>query len=93
MNIPKTISRWPLYLGIAGMVIVLLSVWFANDLATQLATIERQQIHLASQAMERLSKSLENTQELKDRDFTLEMEALETFRSLPSITTSSSSYR
>ena len=88
MNLPKTISRWPLYLGIAGMVIVLMSVWFANDLATQLATIERQQIQLASQAMERLNESLENTQELKNRDFTLEMEALETFRSLPSITTS-----
>ncbi len=54
MSILNTSSRWPLYLAIAGLVIVLASVWYTNRLASQLAEIERKNVSLYMQALQRL---------------------------------------
>ena len=84
MDILKTSTRWPLYLGVAGLVIVLVSVWYANDLATQLAEIESRQLNLAGKAMERVNQISDD-----NADASLELEILETFQTMPSISVSS----
>lgn len=54
MNILKTSSRWPLYLAIIGLMIVVASVWYTNDLANKLAEIEKKNVSLYTQALQRL---------------------------------------
>lgn len=71
MNILKAPSRWPLYLGIAGLAIVLVSLWYTNNLATQLSEIEQRQLSLTEQAYERLADLSD-----LDADFTLENDIL-----------------
>ena len=39
MMLPTT-SRWPIYMSVVGLVIVVASVWYANRLANQLSVIE-----------------------------------------------------
>ncbi|NJC27239.1 sensor histidine kinase [Neolewinella antarctica] len=89
MDILKTPSRWPLYLGIAGLAIVLISVWYTNQLATQLAEIEERQIMLSGQALERINSL--GIDESISRDVTLENELLAVLRTVPSVLVSAGS--
>lgn len=54
MSILNTSSRWPLYLALAGLIIVSASVWYTNRLATQLADIERKNQGRYMQSLQRL---------------------------------------
>ncbi|MEM9928434.1 MAG: two-component sensor histidine kinase, partial [Bacteroidota bacterium] len=55
MSILKTSSRWPLYLAVAGLIIVSASVWYTNRLASQLAEIERKNVSLYMLSLQRLN--------------------------------------
>ena len=41
-----TTSRWPVYLSVVGLVIVVASVWYTNRLANQLSVIEENYVRL-----------------------------------------------
>lgn len=56
MSILPTSSRWPLYLAIAGLVVVSASVWYTNVLANKLAEIEKKNVSLYSQVLMRLQE-------------------------------------
>ena len=55
MSILKTSSRWPLYLAIAGLVVVIASVLYTNYLARELAENEEKYVQLYRTAVERIS--------------------------------------
>lgn len=82
MDILKTASRWPLYLGIAGLGIVLISMWYTNRLATQLSEIEKDRLRLTAGAFETIGQ-LDNL----DQDVTLAFDLIETTETLPAILT------
>ncbi len=50
MLLPST-TRWPLYLSITGMVIVIASVWYTNRLANQLSVIEENYVRFYEASM------------------------------------------
>ena len=50
MPLPTT-SRWPLYLSVAGLVIVVASVWYTNRLANQLSVIEENYVRFYEASM------------------------------------------
>jgi len=56
MSILNTPSRWPLYLALAGLAIVLSSVWYTNYLANELAKVEEKFGNLAEKATEELAE-------------------------------------
>ena len=80
MSILKASTRWPLYLGIAGIAVVLITMWYTNRLATQLAEIEQRQIRLTGQAYERIADLTD-----LDSDITLETELTSAMESIPAI--------
>jgi glycine cleavage system protein P-like pyridoxal-binding family len=58
MSILKTSSRWPLYLAIAGLVVVVIfSVVYTNYLARKLADNEAKYVELYRTAVERVSNT------------------------------------
>lgn len=67
------------------MVVVLFSVWFANDLATQLAGIEAKQLRLVEQAVSRISETTTIATGGSEDDFSMETEILETLETVPVI--------
>ncbi|OAV43038.1 PAS domain-containing sensor histidine kinase [Lewinella sp. 4G2] len=82
MSLLKTSTRWPLYLGIAGMVVVLVSVWYTNNLATQLSEIEHRQLRMANTATERLNLlTLDDTGD----DVSMELDILDAMETVPTI--------
>lgn len=85
MNIFQATSRWSLYLAIVGLVIVISSVWYTNNLAAQLATTEQNYANLFGLAIEDLNKI--DTEEDLQRDFTLQSEILDRMETVPRILT------
>ncbi len=77
-----TSSKWPIYLSLAGLMIVMLTLWYTNRLAGQLAEIERKQLRLLEPALERISR-LDNLD--SEDDFSMETEILEATETVPSI--------
>ncbi len=70
MDIYYQKSRWKLYLGIAGVVIVLISLFYTNYLTGKLAAEERNKVELYVAAQEELNK--ETNEECEAcRDFTI----------------------
>jgi hypothetical protein len=85
MSILPTSSRWPLYLAITGLVIVLASVWYTNYLAGQLAKVEEHYVDLSKQATEELAKLV--TEEDLDEDVTVYTGILQQMETVPRIST------
>lgn len=85
MSILNTSSRWPLYLAIAGLTIVLASVWYTNRLASQLAKVERNYINLTEKATEELAEL--TTEEDFQEDVTLFTDILQQMETVPRIVT------
>lgn len=54
MNLFGTSSRWPFYLGIIGLIIVVTSVYYTNNLATQIAKVEENYVRLFRVSMENI---------------------------------------
>jgi len=84
MSILPSSSRWPLYLAVAGLVIVITSVWYTNRLATQLAEIERSYVELYGEAMERVA-NIENFAEQKGDDVSTEQAIIDRMKTVPRI--------
>ncbi|MEO0734526.1 MAG: HAMP domain-containing sensor histidine kinase, partial [Bacteroidota bacterium] len=78
----NTSSRWPIYLALAGLLIVTISFGYTNLLASQLEEIEENNVQLYIQAMERVGK-LDN---LLD-DVSTETEIIQTMETVPRILT------
>ena len=55
MDIYKRKSGWKIYLGIAGVIIVLISMFYTNYLAERLAQGERDKVELLALTMKQLS--------------------------------------
>ena len=91
MRIPNLSARWPVYLAIAGLVIVVASVWYTQRLANQLEEIDRRNVELYVTAVERLNQMTEaemagDTTVYYD-DVTMELAILENTVSVPMIMT------
>lgn len=77
MNLFEQKSRWKLYLAIAGLVIVAISMIFTNYLTSRLAQEERKKIEIYAIAQERIPKMDLNA------DFTLHTEILSSNTTIP----------
>lgn len=82
MDIYNQKSRWKLYLGIAGVVIVLISLFYTNYLAGKLAAEERNKVELYVAAQEELNKDTNEECE-PCRDFTIYSMILQGNTSIP----------
>jgi len=84
MSILQTSSRWPLYLAIAGIVIVCSTVWYTQRLANQIADVENGMVELYKSSVERLN-NLDEFAEDGSEDYSTEEEVIESTRNLPRI--------
>lgn len=66
MDIYEQKSRWKWYLGIAGLVVVIISLVYTNYLATQLSRGEETKVKLFVNAITELSKELETNSEANE---------------------------
>ena len=87
MNLIPSSTRWPVYLAIAGMVIVAASVWYTNRLASGLADVEKKYVDLYQEAINRL---VENSRAETDStstmdDTSIEFEIMASMESVPRI--------
>jgi signal transduction histidine kinase len=74
MDIYSRKSRWKLYLAVAGIVIVLISLVYTNYLTQQLAREERNKAQIWARAMEKLNEPMEpECEHCKDLTFFLEI--------------------
>ncbi|WP_026231591.1 sensor histidine kinase [Neolewinella persica] len=85
MSILPTSSRWPLYLAITGLVIVVASVWYTNNLASKLAKVEQHFVDLYKQSVKDLGEI--TSEEELDRDVTFQGEIIQQMESVPRIIT------
>jgi len=85
MSILPTSSRWPLYLAITGLVIVLASVWYTNYLAGQLAKVEEHFVSLSKRATEELGSLA--TEDDFNKDVTIFTEIVQQMENVPRIST------
>jgi signal transduction histidine kinase len=87
MSILPTSSRWPLYLAVAGLVVVISSVFYTNYLANKLAENEEKWVSLYKTAVERLSIAPIESDSSNSEDFTIEGEIMMSMESVPRIIT------
>lgn len=74
MDIYNRKSRWKIYLAVAGIVIVLISLVYTNYLTQQLAKEERNKAQTWAHAMEKLNEPMEpECEQCKDLTFFLEI--------------------
>lgn len=85
MSILPTSSRWPLYLAITGLVIVVASVWYTNNLATKLAEVEEHFVDLYKKSIQSLG-DVTSTEDL-DRDVTFQGDIIQQMETVPRIIT------
>ncbi len=93
MRLIPSSSRWPLYLAIAGLIIVAASVWYTNRLANQLAVIENNYVTVYELTMNSvLQGELEETTGEGDtevsgtsKDYTVEGYILQNNTTVPAI--------
>ena len=85
MNIFNAYTRWPLYLAVAGLVIVSASAWYTNNLASQLAETEQNYANLFGMAMESIS-NVESVEAL-DASMDLQGEIIDRMETVPRILT------
>ena len=90
MSILNPSSRWPLYLAVAGLVILIATLWYTNSLADRLGAIEEGNRELLEIAAERLTTNLNvdpsDSTALYD-DLTMETEVLGRIVTVPRILT------
>ena len=89
MDIYSKKSRWKLYLAIAGVIIVLISLLYTNYLASKLAVEERNKVELWLEAQEAINQELNPSCE-NCLDFTLHFKILQANTSIPVILVSDS---
>jgi signal transduction histidine kinase len=85
MNLLNTSSRWPIYMAIIGLGIVVASVWYTNRLAGKLSQTEENYVRLFEQAMEDISNVA--TEEDLQKSMTIQLEILERMETVPRILT------
>lgn len=85
MSMLPTSSRWPLYLAVAGLVIVIASVWYTNRLAGQLAKVEEHYVNLSKRATEELGSLA--TEDDFNEDVSLFTEIIQQMETVPRILT------
>ncbi|MEM6770297.1 MAG: two-component sensor histidine kinase, partial [Bacteroidota bacterium] len=87
MNLFNTYTRWPLYLAIAGLLLVSASAWYTNNLASQLADVEEKWVGIFRTSMEDIA--MEENVPLDTvalaMDFTLQGEVITQMENLPRI--------
>ena len=76
-------SRWKILLGIAGLIIVLITLFYSNYLATKLQENEKNNVELYAAALKSLVKESQETG--VEIDYTLNMAILERYNSIPVI--------
>lgn len=82
MNPFRTASRWSVYLALAGVVIVVASVWYTNRLAAGLADVENKYVQLYQQTVERVSQGNETSNQ---DDTSIEFEIMSSMETVPRI--------
>jgi signal transduction histidine kinase len=82
MDIYSRISKWKIYLGLAGIAILLASMWYTNYLATKLSEGERDKVAMLIQAYEEVN----NNPDL-NADISFESEIILNNRDIPLIAT------
>ncbi len=85
MSILTTSSRWSFYLALTGLMIVLATVWYTNQLANQLAQVEKKFINLTEKATEKIS-DLESEDDYNE-DVTIFLEIIQQMETVPRIIT------
>ena len=80
MDLYTRIARWKISLGLAGLAIVLISMFYTNYLAQRLAEGERDKVELFSKAMSQLS----DVQDL-EADVSFPLEVVEKLKYIPVI--------
>lgn len=78
MNIYNQKSRWKLYLAIAGIVIVVISIFYTNFLAGKLKEQEQRSAQLYVQAQERIKDP-----DFQDIDLTFELDIIRSNTTIP----------
>lgn len=93
MGLLDNFSRWSLYFIVAGLVIVIASIWYTASLANQLSAIEKQNIDLYREVLERIESIPIEVVTLEDDlngapavdDYSIETRVMENAESLPQI--------
>ncbi|MEL6636943.1 MAG: HAMP domain-containing sensor histidine kinase [Bacteroidota bacterium] len=80
MDIYTRKSRWKIYLAIAGFLILLVSLFYTNYLAQQLAEGERVKAQLLARAWESLASS-----DNLDQDITIQLEIIKSNTDIPAL--------
>ncbi len=83
MDIYSKKARWKLYLGLSGIIIMLISLAYTNYLAQRLAEGERGYAEIFAQAFQRL-----NAKDLED-DISIELDIFESNENIPVLVTDS----
>ncbi len=77
-----TSSRWPIYLSVIGLVIVVASVWYTNRLANQLSVIEENYVRFFEASVRDIN-NFENV--ASDADFSVQGEIIGNNTTIPAI--------
>ena len=81
MTLPTT-SRWPVYLSVVGLAIVVASVWYTNRLANQLSVIEENYVRLYEASI----RDINNFEDVGVQvDFGVQTEIIENNTTVPAI--------
>lgn len=81
MILPTT-SRWPVYLSVVGLVIVVASVWYTNRLANQLSVIEENYVRFFEASI----RDINNFDDVgAQADFGVQTEIIENNTTVPAI--------
>jgi two-component sensor histidine kinase len=84
MDLYSRKSLWKVYLAVAGAIIMLISLWHTNFLSKNLAEGERYMAQHYAMAQEQINKNIE---ESEDEDLTLQLEILQSNKTIPVIVT------
>ena len=82
MDVYNRKSRWKIYLAVAGIVIVLISLIYTNYLTQQLAKEERNKAQIWARAMEKLNEPMEPECE-QCKDLTIFLEIIRANQTIP----------
>ena len=78
MDIYKRKSRWKLYLGVVGVLIIALSFWYTNLIVSRLAKEEENKVKIWSEALSRINQIASD-----DCDLTVLNEIISTNKTIP----------
>ncbi|WP_116107453.1 sensor histidine kinase [Lewinella sp. IMCC34191] len=81
MTLP-TSSRWPIYLSVIGLIIVVASVWYTNRLANQLSVIEENYVRIFEASVRDINNFEAGS---ADTDFSVQGAIIENNTTVPAI--------